>query len=300
MKYLALFLLCLLPIVLTAQFYEYRGSTPLYNQTVQLFSHKSAAGNLFFTNVTGDTMTYWVDISKASDLAVTVVAYDSVAAHVYYRMRNSATNARKGWTLLDSAASFTNNALNATKLTTNLQLATLLGYDRIQFYVLYKERCTKEVSKYIRVYLTALQRSGGPTFNPASGKSGVVSNSPYYIYSKTGYSASTANETTQAWVDYLGSTGDIAFLGKADDSIRAVVYYKLNNALTGATTAWTVLDTMNGADETVGQDTLIGTLAMATTLGYDQLKIYVDQIAGSTSGTVTRYLKIYTNFLRRE
>ena len=109
----------------------------------------------------------------------------------------------------------------------------------------------------------------------------------FVVYYKSGYTASTANETT----GYISCRGvsDIALFGESNDSIRMLLYYQVRNSYTGVQGAWTAIDTL-GADglgsvpDPAGSDTLIGRAAQATILGFDEVRFFADYLTGANTG----------------
>lgn len=128
----------------------------------------------------------------------------------------------------------------------------------------------------------------GTVLAQQQGPKGVRYNEPVQFYQKTAYEDGTANETT-AFIS-LGSADNIAVFGSNNDSITAPVRYRLRSKNVGGasgytvTGAWTIVDTL-GQDGGGNLDTsgaqLLGTIALATLLGYDEIQFYIDYIAGT-------------------
>ena len=122
------------------------------------------------------------------------------------------------------------------------------------------------------------------------GPKGVTYNQPNQFYQKT-YTAATANDTS-AFLS-LGSASDIAVFGSNTDSASILVRYRLRTKNAGGssgytvTSAWTTVDTLgqagDGTLDTSGAQ-LLGTIALATLLGYDEIQFHTDFLSGSASG----------------
>lgn len=122
------------------------------------------------------------------------------------------------------------------------------------------------------------------------GSLGQYFNQPTQFYSKLNPTSSTANDTS-GFITLKGGQGGIAIYGSADDSCSALVYYRLRQSRVGGyavTGSWTAIDTLGQAgDGTLstisGAGQLVGTVALATLLGYDEIQFYVDYLTGTSN-----------------
>lgn len=113
---------------------------------------------------------------------------------------------------------------------------------------------------------------------------GAKFNQTDQFYYKSGYTASTANDTT-GWISIRG-VSNFALLGTANDSVNAVLFYQLRNSMLNVTGSWTNADTL-GQDGlgtalvATGATQLLTQVATSTLNGYDEIRFYVDQLSGS-------------------
>lgn len=130
----------------------------------------------------------------------------------------------------------------------------------------------------------------------------VTYNKPVQFYYKANPTSSTANDTTNF---FSIGTGQASYtvLGTANDSATVIVFYRLRQskmpyALTGS---WTLLDTLgvDGAgslNTTTGGAQLVGTLALATLTGYDEIEFYVDYLSGTSNAAAdgtANYIRLF-------
>ena len=116
-------------------------------------------------------------------------------------------------------------------------------------------------------------------------------NKPTMFYTETNPTTSTANDTT-GFFSIKGGQGGLAVFGSASDSAGVVLYYRLrqSNGIPYAVTgSWTAIDTLGPAGDgsmatTSGASQLIGTVALSTLLGYDEIQFYADYITGTSNG----------------
>lgn len=146
---------------------------------------------------------------------------------------------------------------------------------------------------------TALAQQGG---------SGQFFNQPYQFYTKTDPTPSTANDTT-GFLPLRGGQGGLAVFGSADDSAAVIVFYRLrqNKGLPYAvTTAFTAIDTLGpdgsgGMATTSGASQLVGTVALATLLGYDEIQFHTDYLTGTSDGAKdgsSNIIRLFYYFLK--
>lgn len=144
--------------------------------------------------------------------------------------------------------------------------------------------------KYFLLLLLVVGLVASVDAQVVSGSHGQRFNESDPIYYKSGFTASTANDTT-GFVSIAGAS-DIRFWGTADDSTRVVVYWQGRNSTTGAVSSWTLGDTVGtdgvGSAPTAGGPSTSemsgGTAALSALLGYDEVRTYVDYITGCTDG----------------
>lgn len=124
------------------------------------------------------------------------------------------------------------------------------------------------------------------------GREGQFFNQPYQFYTKTNPTPSTANDTT-GFIPLRGGQGGLAVFGSADDSAAVLVFYRLRQSKLpyAVTTAFTAIDTLGPAGDgtmatTSGASQLLGTIALATLLGYDEIQFHTDYLTGTSNGAV--------------
>lgn len=123
-----------------------------------------------------------------------------------------------------------------------------------------------------------------------TGQYGQRFNEAQIFYYKSGFTASTANDTTQFFS--IAGASDLRVWGTADDSTRVLPYYQLRNSTTGAVTTFAGMDTvgtdgLGSAVTAAGPSTSEmsgGTVALSTIVGFDEIRFYIDYLAGSTAG----------------
>lgn len=264
-----------------------------YNKTVPIFSRASTTAS------TANDTTKPIDIGEASDLAVFAYGADSLKAAYWYRLRNSVTGMNTAWTEFDTVVvAATGNNPDGKIIGTVVQSA-LGGYDGIQFYIDYVSGTTSDAGVRTVLYLYALRRSGG-NFTTPLGRIPVF-NRTGLVIDEYSWSSTTANDTipqpaaadgTPVWTPIIGGT-DAYYFARTNDSLRATVYYQMVNSTARDTTAWTLLDSIVTVDDlgSAAYDSTVrlahnAPLALATILGYDGIRFYVDYDA-TTAGTAT-------------
>lgn len=117
-------------------------------------------------------------------------------------------------------------------------------------------------------------------------------NTAWKVYEKTGYLATTANDTTKVLSLVTMANGrrsapfDISFFGRSNDSIRVIPYYRLKNIDANWTGAWTKLDSIIHVDnasailDTTSDGVNHNVLASTTVKGADAIQLYFDYAGG--------------------
>jgi hypothetical protein len=83
----------------------------------------------------------------------------------------------------------------------------------------------------------------------------------------------------------------MAIYGSADDSVAALIYYRLRSRQMGGytvTTGWTAIDTLGPVGDgtmatTTGAAVRVGAIALTTLLGYSEIQFFVDYLTGTSN-----------------
>lgn len=122
----------------------------------------------------------------------------------------------------------------------------------------------------------------------------------FQVYYKSGYTSSTANETTA----FIGTqdAARIAVWATATDSIKGVLRFQFKNSFTGYTTGWTaVSDSLSliGSSSTLASDRVHAFAPSDTaTISYDLVRFYVDYLTYLGVAYTGGVLRIYTDIYK--
>jgi hypothetical protein len=293
MKYLSFILMCLLIFSIG---YSQTYNTPVYNNTVLIYRGAVVASTATFT-------IGYIPIGEATDLRLCWTSGDSIDVVVAYVLRNSITGAVTASATIDSAV--TTKANGSKGMMTAIALSTMLGYDQIKFTVAQSgdKKTAVTTGQYFKLYMNTIRRNGGQV-GDVQGRIPQKLNNAYRCYTNNAYTLNTANDTMETYIPLNGISG-LRVYDKSTDSLVADIYYILRNSIIDSTCAGAKLGSTVTHVQPLGQDTCTspGALAIATLIGWDQIKFYVDYKSNSTSGNAGEaygYVnKLFVYLLRR-
>lgn len=279
--------LLLIPVCLFGQLTYVKSELP-YNSTTL------ALRDTFTITIKTAHTVKWFKVPRATDVAIWYrvqnlgSTLDSIGRTI--TLRNSITNSQA--TLVsDTVVMAYQNVIKT------IPASSLTGYDLIGLTntLLYSANSTRDT---LKVFFQPIARSGG-NFTSTGGVAPTF-NYPKQFYYKSGYTASTANDTIKNFIPIVGGT-DLRVFARSTDSLVATVYYQLRNTVVDTTKAWVTAGTFTHEQPLNYADTSsIGTLIpLSTLLGYDAVKFYIDYAAGSTA-QASRVIELFYYLVRRE